>query len=108
MFKKPGFEKINFDPGRKKASPSGLHQLADEMYQYFGGRFSLYAHIIKLVGEQTAREWFSDSKQSKNPIKRFMFLYSEFRKSLVWTTEDAKNKKPPKTILNKNIKKQAE
>lgn len=104
MFKKPGFEKISFSPAQKKASPSGLHQLADEMYQYFGGRFSLYAHIIKMVGEQTAREWFSDSKQSKNPIKRFMFLYSEFRKSLVWS-DDTNAEKSPKTNLNKKTKK---
>lgn len=84
MFKKPGLEKIKFDLERKKISPSGLHQLADEMQKYFGGRFALYAKIIKMVGEQQAREWFSDSKQSKNPIKRFMYLYREFMGKIIW------------------------
>lgn len=94
MFKKPGLEKISafigsagggkFNKDRKKISPSGLHQLADEMQKYFGGRFALYAKIIKTVGEQQAREWFSDSKQSKNPIKRFMYLYREFMGKIIW------------------------
>lgn len=94
MFKKAGLEKIkprNFKGNksvakakRKKISPLGLHQLADEMQRYFGGSFGLYAKIIKTVGEQQAREWFSDSKQSKHPIKRFLYLYREFMRKIVW------------------------
>lgn len=94
MFKKAGLEKISafggsasggkFSPKLKKISPSGLHQLADEMQKYFSGNFALYAKIIKTVGEQQAREWFSDSKQSKHPIKRFLYLYREFMRKIIW------------------------
>ncbi|MBU3964889.1 hypothetical protein KKG29_00555 [Patescibacteria group bacterium] len=91
MFKKAGLEKIKFNHKRKKTcqpdrrvSPSGLHQLADEMQIYFGGSFALYAKIIKTVGEQQAREWFSDSKTSKHPIKRFLYLYREFMRKIIW------------------------
>ncbi len=96
MFKKAGLEKIKFKRGfgrkkhkkKRKLSSSSLHQLADEIQRCFGGRFALYAKIIKTVGEQQAREWFSDSKMSKHPIKRFLYLYREFMKKVVWREND--------------------
>ncbi len=75
---------LNFKEVKKESDNSG-HQLAKDCVDELGGNFLFYRKIIKLLGEQVIREWFSDSKMSKNRVARFMWLYKDFMSKVVWT-----------------------
>ncbi len=85
MFKPiTGLTKIKFLPRKQTSSDSGS-QLADDCCEALGGKFMFYRSVIKKVGEQIVREWFSDSKISKNRVARFMWLYKDFMSKVIWT-----------------------
>lgn len=69
---------------RKKESDNPKIQLSQDCIKLMGGTYGKYMAIINRCGEQNVRCWLSDSKESKNPVARFLYLYKQFNLSIKW------------------------